>query len=165
MAKKRAMKDLKKEEQAEEEIPEKPLGVKQWAIKTGMLFVIFVFLIYLTGIYFKVDLLSNTLIAIGIALFVGLIHEYLHYHQAKKLGYKITWYRTTFTMGFEVSHNKTEQWKKDKKKISLLPYYVLLPASIIIFLIGITLSIWGIWVGGVMGILLHTIAYPLTEGH
>ena len=144
---------------------EDSLGLKQWIIKTVILLAIFTGLISVTQIYLHVDILSNTLIAIAISLVIGFTHEYLHYHQAVKLGYKATWYRTRFTMGFEVSHNKNAKWYQDKKKISNLPYYVLLPTSIVIFIIGLYINIWGIWVGGVLGIILHTIAYPLTEGH
>lgn len=142
------------------------VNLKHWISRTVILAVIFVFLIAITEYTFSIPLLSNALMAIAISVILGLAHEYLHYHQAVKLGYKPEWYRTRFTMGFELSHHSDrEQWRKDKKKISLLPYYVLLPVSVAILVIGFYLDIWGIWLGGVMGIVLHTIAYPLTEGH
>jgi len=153
-----------KNEEVDEE--ESEVNLKHWLTRTIILLAIFSMLIYMTEITFKVELLSNTIMVIAIAVSLGLIHEYLHYYQAVKLGYNPVWYRTRFTMGFEISHKSARgKWVKDKKKISLLPYKVLLPASVVIFCIGFYFDIWGIWLGGVMGILLHTIAYPLTEGH
>jgi len=157
----------KKEKNDDEEDEEKPLGLKQWATKTILLLFIFSMLIYATEVSLKIDLLSNFFMVVAISLCFGFAHEYLHYYQAIKLGYKPKWYRTKVTMGFEISHKSARgKWLKDKKKISLLPYKVLLPVSVVIFLVGFFyFETWGIWLGGVMGILLHTIAYPLTEGH
>ena len=153
---------MKKEENEEE----KEINFKHWLSRFIILLVIFTALIYTTEITLGIKILSNALMAIAIAVTLGLIHEYLHYYQAVKLGYEPKWYRTKFTMGFEISHHtKRKKWMEDKKKISMLPYYVLLPVSVIIVAIGVYYNIWGIWFGGVMGIALHTVAYPLTEGH
>jgi len=153
-----------KEEEKEDE--EKEVNFKHWLTRTLILLFIFIGLIYTAEVTIGIKILSNSLMTIAIAVSLGLLHEYLHYYQAVKLGYEPKWYRTKFTMGFEISHHTNRKtWMAHKKKISMLPYYVLLPLSVIIVALGVYYNIWGIWLGGLMGIVLHTVAYPLTEGH
>ena len=140
------------------------IGFKMWVKKTVIVALVLLAVIVLVEQYIGVPLLTDTLIAISLTLCVGFTHEGLHYQQAMKLGYEPKWYRTTFKMGFEISKNtNTKQWRKDKRKIALAPYKVLVPLSIAFLGVGYIFNSFGIIIAGVASLLMHGISYP-SEG-
>ena len=152
MAKKRKKKEQKKIEETTEE---NNLNVKSWIIKTLSMGGFLVFLVLITELMFDVELITDALIAIAIVVTIGFIHEGLHYREAVKLGYKVEWYRTKVTMGFDIISNDADTWEKDKKKIGYAPYKFIIPVILAITGIGVLLNHLGITVSGVALIVLH----------
>lgn len=143
---------------------ETTLGFKQWVIKTVIVTLTLLAIVYLIQLYFDVQILVDTLIAITIVLVIGFTHEALHYRIAIKLGYKPKWWRTKLRMGFEVAHHTNrKQWNIDKRKIAIAPYVVLIPIIIVILLLGIYLQNLGLSIAGIGSLLLHGISWP-SEG-
>jgi len=96
------------------------------------------------------------IIAIAIALPMGLIHEYLHQRKARQLGYNV--------VKSNLTKNETIVDVTDKthiKQIARAPYYYLIPLNLIILVIGIYLMHVGIMCGSGGTILMHIISYPL----
>ena len=138
------------------------IGLKMWISKTITTLLILLAVVYLVQLYFDVPILIDTILAITIAIAIGFTHEGLHYWQAVKLGYKPKWYRTKIMMGFEISHHtKRVVWLVHKKKIARAPYVVLVPVSLVILLAGIYFNQFGLMVGGIVGLLLHGVSWPL----
>jgi len=149
---------VKEEEKEDEE--ETPLGIKTWVIKSTLSAILLLLVAGIIERYTGLVIVTHSVIAITITLCLGFIHEAIHYREAIKLGYKPKWWRTRFRMGFEIdSHSKRSEWIKDKKKIGIAPYYVVVPLSFLIFGLGILVQHLGIIVGGLVGILLHIITY------
>lgn len=146
------------------ESEETTLGFKQWMMKTVIVTLTLLSVVYLIQLYFDVQILVDTLVAITIVLVIGFTHEALHYRVAIKLGYKPKWWRTKFRMGFEIAHHSNrKQWLIDKKKIAIAPYVVLIPITVAILLFGIYFKNVGLIVAGTGSLLLHGISWP-TEG-
>jgi len=143
-------------------VEETNIGLKTWITKSVLTLLLLLAVVYTIELYTDFHIVVHSIIGIVIALTIGFMHEGLHYLKAKKLGYETEWFRTKMSMGFTISHKSNRgQWRIDKKKIALAPYYALVPVSIIILLIGIYLGHLGIGVGGVAGILLHVIGWPM----
>jgi len=141
---------------------ETDLGLKTWITKSIMTLLILLGIIYVVQLYFDMPIMIDTILAITIALAIGFTHEGLHYRQAVKLGYKPKWYREKITMGFIISHHtKRSVWLGHKKKIARAPYVVLVPVSVVILLLGLYMSSLGLTIGGVAGLLLHGISWPM----
>ena len=139
----------------------KEASFKHWLTRIVILNLILLGFMYNFQVYFHVPVFVETLIAFTIVLAIGFAHEGLHYYQAVRLGYKPTWYRTRFMMGFEISHRSARgKWLKDKRKIGMLPYVVLVPISIIILYIGIHINSLAVMISGASGILLHVVSFP-----
>ncbi len=144
----------------EEEYLANKAGLRKWVTKTILTGLLLIAIVYYIEFYFDVPVVVDTIIGITIVLFLGFLHEWLHYWQAVKLGYEPKWYRTRFTMGFEISHKSARgKWLKDKRKIALSPYVVIMPLSFIIVFIGYVIGNIGILIAGVASILLHIITY------
>ena len=111
--------------------------------------------------FVKQDLVFHTILAIGIVLILGFLHEGLHYYQAIRLSYKPKWWRTKVRMGFEIEHDNSKQWQSDNKKIARLPYVVIIPISVFIFSFGLYFNVLGLMIAGIGTILLHGVSYPL----
>lgn len=155
MAKKREKKDLKKlEEKTEDE-----LNVRRWIIKTLVSGCFLVAIVLLTEILFKVQIVTDTAIAIAVVLAIGFLHEGLHYREAIKLGYKPKWYRTVFTMGFEINHDNTPEWEVHKKLIGHAPYKVVIPLTFVILGLGVVFDSLGLLIASLGSFLLHIISY------
>lgn len=136
------------------------VSFKHWIIRSIMTGAILFLIVGIIDYWTDFDIIIHTLLAITITLLIGFTHEGLHYYEAIKLGYEPKWYRTRLTMGFEISHHsKRDQWMIDKRKIALIPYYYLVPLSIIILVIGIYFLYYGIIVAGIAGLLLHAISF------
>ena len=154
---------LKNDVQPEKPIVEEPkneLGFKHWLIRTILVTIILVLFAYIIESYFKLTLLREVILGIAVILAIGFAHEILHYRAAINLGYKPTWYRTRFTMGFEVDHVGTKEKKlAEIKKISRAPYYVLFPVSIIVLGMGGYFLSLGLIIAGVVSISFHMVAY------
>ena len=149
------VKKMKKEKK------KKDASLKHWVIRISCLILILSCFMYAFQVYFHIPVFVDTLVAFTIVLSIGFTHEALHYYQAVKLGYKPTWYRTKIMMGFEITHKSSRgKWLKDKKKIALLPYVVLVPMSLLILGIGIYFNIFSLLIAGLTGALLHAISYP-----
>jgi len=135
------------------------LSLKHWLSRTIMIAIILLILIYFIEMYMEFPILTDTVIAISLTLFIGLAHEMSHYVVAVRLGYKPTWYRTRFMMGFEITpHSNRKKWRKDNRKIAIAPYLFLIPFSAIILLFGYIYWHIGIMVAGIAGLLLHTMS-------
>lgn len=108
------------------------------------------------------NIIFHAIIAIIIAVSCGKIHELLHVVRAKQLGYKI---------------NKIEWWKNEvdiaitqddpnNKAIGRFPYYVMIPASIIMIVVGWqpwnSIFPWflGITIAGIGLLLMHLVTLP-----
>jgi len=103
-----------------------------------------------------VFVIINSLIAVAIAVPMGVIHEYLHKRKAKQLGYNV--------VKSNLVKNETIVDVTDKthvKQIARAPYYYLIPLNLIILIIGIYLMQFGIMCGGGGTLLMHAISYPL----
>ena len=145
---------------SDEEYLDNKAGLHKWIKKTIFTGLLLIGVVYLIEFYFDIPVVIDTLIGITIVLFLGFFHEGLHYWQAVRLGYEPKWYRTRFTMGFEISHKSARgKWLKDKKKIALAPYIVIMPLSFIIVFIGYALENVGILIAGIASILLHLLTY------
>ena len=143
---------------------ETTLGFKQWIMKTIIVTITLLGVVYVIQLYFDVQILVDTLIAITIVLVIGFTHEALHYRVAVRLGYAPKWWRTKLRMGFEIAHHSNrKQWLVDKKKIAIAPYIVLIPISVGVLCIGIYFENIGVTIAGIGSLLLHGISWP-TEG-
>jgi len=158
MAKKREKKDLKK---LEEPVEEDELNVRRWIIKTIITGCGLIALLLLVEFLFDIEILTDGFIAIIIVLSIGFLHEGLHYREATRLGYKPKWYRTIFTMGFEIHHDNTSEWEKHKKLIGRAPYKVVIPLIFIIMIIGVVLNSFGLMIASVGSLLLHIVSYKM----
>jgi len=141
---------------------ETELGLKTWITKSVMTLIILLGVVYVVQMYFDLPIMIDTITAIIIALTIGFTHEGLHYRQAVKLGYKPKWYRTKIMMGFVISHHtKRDVWMVHKKKIARAPYIVLVPVSLVILLAGWYIGSLGVMIGGIAGLLLHGVSWPM----
>ena len=135
------------------------LNFKTWIFRTVVIGIILLIIVYLLERYLGIPILTHSMIAISITIIIGLSHEACHYITAIKLGYKPKWYRTKVMMGFEIiPHSNKKKWRADNRKISLAPYVVLIPLSIIILIIGYIFWHMGLIVSGVSGLLLHAMS-------
>jgi len=142
------------------EEPKSELGFKHWLGRTIFVTVILILLAYSIESYFHLTLLKEVIIGIAVILAIGFAHEILHYRVAIKLGYKPTWYRTRFTMGFEVDHTGTLAKKQAEiKKISRAPYIILVPVSFVILGIGIYFSSLGLEMASIGSLVFHGATY------
>lgn len=149
------------ESKEKKEKKDKSASFKHWVTRIVCLIVILTFFMYAFQVYFDIPVFVDTLVAVTIVMSMGFTHEALHYYQAVKLGYKPKWYRTKLMMGFEISHKSARgKWLKDKKKIALLPYVVLVPISLCLLGFGIYLESLSLSIAGLCGIVLHAISYP-----
>jgi len=149
-------KKIVEEEEAEEE---EELNFKKWIIKTIMMMCFLLVLVLMTEYMFNVDILRDVVIAIAITVSIGFIHEGLHYRKAKELGYNVEWFRTRFTMGFDIKKKNTKTWSKDMKAIGIAPYKYIFPISFIPLVFGVLLSSLGLVVAGIVSIVLHIFTY------
>lgn len=157
MAKKRKKEDI---EELEDKEDDEELGVRNWIIKTILMGVFLFFLVILIEVFFKIPVLTDTIIAVSIVMAIGFLHEGLHYREAIKLGYEPKWYRTVFTMGFEIHHETTKAiWDKHKRIIGHAPYKVIIPLSFFILGFGLLLNSLGMIVAALGSFLLHIISY------
>ena len=153
------------EEEIEEKKPKKEtsLSFKNWLTRTVLIGIISIGLVSSMEYFFHIQILTQTLIAIFSILMVWLFHEALHYIRAVRLKYKIKWYRTKFTMGFEIDHPsirgqitpEKQKIKDDIKKIGRFPYYFLVPVSIIFIVVGYFTWYWGFIVAGIVSLAFH----------
>ena len=136
------------------------MKINKWILKFIQSVLTFVILLsFVYYIYPGSGYAFDTISAISIVLILFLIHELLHYIKAKKLGYEVEWYTTTFMAGFDINKkSRRQKWIEDKKQIGLFPYYFIIPASVIILLIGIITSSLGISIAGFASLLLHGIS-------
>lgn len=101
-----------------------------------------------------VDILIHTFIAGCIAVPMGTFHEYLHRRKATQLGLKVekwSWRR-----------NETIVDVDDKEmidKISMAPYKVIVPLSLLIFCLGIYFIHLGLMVGAGAVLLMHIVTF------
>jgi len=136
------------------------LGIKTWIMKSVMSFILLILIAFIIERYTGYLIVTHSIIAIAIALSLGFLHEVMHYWKATKLGYQPKWYRTTFRMYFEVSsHSNRKSWREDMKKIGIAPYYVVVPLSFAILIIGLSIQHLGIIIGGLGSIILHLVSY------
>ena len=157
MAKKRQKKEEKKLEDSKEE--EDELGIKKWIFKTISMVVFLIILVLMTEWMFDVQIISEALIAIAVVVPLGFIHEGLHYREAIKLGYKVKWYRTKLTMGFDIISTDKKTWNTHKKQIGYAPYKFIIPIAIAITFVGWLLNSLGVTAAGVASIVLHIYSY------
>jgi len=144
-----------------EEKEEKKASFKHWLTRIVFLIMIMLGFVYWFEVYFKIPILVDTIVTFMIVLSIGFTHEALHYYQAVKLGYKPKWYRTKIMMGFEITHKTSRgKWLKDKRKIGMLPYVVLVPTSFLLLGLGMYFDEFPLMIAGVCGVVLHAISYP-----
>lgn len=155
MAKRRKQKDEKKEEIEQEENALEELGIKKWIVKTTFMVFFLVILVLMVQAFFSIPILTDSLIAVAIVVPLGFIHEGLHYLEAKKLGYKVKWFRGKITMGFDVISDDTTNWEKNMKRIGRAPYKFIMPIAISITFVGWMLNSFGVTVAGVASIVMH----------
>lgn len=139
------------------------MKINKWILKFIQSVLTFVILLsFVYYIYPGPGYAFDTILAISIVLILFLIHELLHYVKAKKLGYKVEWYTTTFMAGFEIDKkSRRQKWIEDKKQIGIFPYYFIIPVSLVILIIGIIISSLGISIAGFTSLLLHCITFSL----
>jgi len=143
-----------------ENIEEKEIGFKHWLSRTIMLGIILFILVYWIDQNTEWDIVYHTIVAVSIALFLGLFHEALHYYKAIKLGYTPKWFRTKFRVCFEVNLTGPKQSQLlQRKMIGIFPYIFIVPISLVILGIGVYLNHLGIIVGGVTSLLLHAVTF------
>jgi len=152
------------------------INFKHWLSRTIIVSILLFTLVGIIDRYLGWNILVTTMLAITIMLIIMFLHEFLHYYQAKKLGYEVIWWRTKWRFGFDTDTDKKQQWRLDQeknlsikqrkqrnvsdvRKIATLPYYVIIPLSISIIILGFTLKINGIYYAGIASILLHVISY------
>jgi hypothetical protein len=151
---------LKNDIQPVNEEPKSEFGFKHWLIRTVFVTVMLILLAYIIEIYIHLTLIREVIIGIAVVLAIGFVHEILHYREAIKMGYKPTWYRTRFTMGFEVDHIGTlEKKQAEIKKISRAPYIILVPVSFMILGIGIWFWSLGLIMASVGSLVFHSASY------
>jgi len=132
------------------------LNFKHWLGRTIAIAIILMIIVYFIEKYLGIPIVTHSLIAIFLTLFIGLAHEACHYVTAIKLGYKPKWYRTKIMMGFEITpHTNRKIWRQHNRKISIAPYIVLVPVSIALVLVGYYYWQLGIMIAGIAGLLLH----------
>lgn len=132
------------------------INFKKWLTKTVLTAVTLLLIVLLVDRYINYDVFTESLIAITLVLFLGFAHEGLHYYEAKKLGYEPRWWRTRFRMGFVIdSHSKRSEWIKDKRKIALIPYYVMIPISALLIVAGLLINSLGFCVAGIVTLIMH----------
>ena len=132
---------------------------KQWVFKTILVSLFFVVLILIAERVLNISLLRDILIITLLVMTIGFTHEALHYYQAVKLGYEPRWYRTRFTMGFEITHHtKRETWNKHKRLIALLPYKILIPVMIALVIVGFVFNIQSVLLAGIVTLIAHGIS-------
>jgi len=105
-------------------------------------------------------IIINSIIGIIIAVPLGFIHEILHARKARQLDCLVV----DRGLGQRFIKNETIVDTNDPEKIKQIaraPYYYLVPASIIILLIGIYLNQWGLIFGGGGFLFMQCITYPL----
>lgn len=160
MAKKRDKKEEVKKEREEIDITDrikKKLTFKHWLNRTIMIAIILFVIVYMVKWYIGENFLWHMIVGVYVMFCVGFMHEGLHYYKAVSLGYTPKWWRTTLKMGFTIEHHSLKTWKEDKKKIAYIPYYVLMPLSIAIIVIGYYYNFMGLMIGGGGSIILHTL--------
>jgi len=134
-------------------------NVSFWIIRTIMVAIILLTLVYAVEQYIGIPIVTDAMIAITLVLLIGLGHEFLHYIVAVRLGYKPVWFREKMKMGFDITpHTNRNKWRKDNKKIALAPYYLLIPVSIILIVVGYMMGSLGITMSGIGSLLLHGIS-------
>jgi len=104
-----------------------------------------------------INIIFHAVVAILIAVPCGKIHELIHVYSAKKLGYKINkieWWKNEVDIAIE-------QDDPNNKKIARAPYYVMIPFSIILIIIGWQLKFLGVGVAGVGLLLMHLVTFKL----
>jgi len=132
------------------------LSFKHWISRTVAIAFILMSIIYALEQYIGIPIVTDTVIAITLTLFIGLLHEMSHYAVALKLGYKPKWYRTKLMMGFEITpHSNRKKWRKDNRKIASAPYILLIPVCIVILIVGWHYWHLGLMVAGGAGLLFH----------
>lgn len=146
----------------------KHLNFKHWVTRTVMVGMGGIAVFFLFDYLFHFNILNQSLIALFVSLFLGLLHEFMHFIIATRLGYKVIWFRTRFTMGFEIEHasvrGKRDSPEKikalaDIKKIAYAPYYVVVPLSCVLFVCGYFMISWGLEVAGAFSLLFHTVMF------
>jgi len=143
-------------EKEKKEEKDSSLSFKHWLGRTIGIAIILMIIVYLIEKYLGIPIVTHSLIAIFLTLFIGLAHEACHYVTALRLGYKPKWYRTKIMMGFEITpHTNRKIWREHNKKISIAPYVVLIPVSLIILGVGYYYWHLGLMVAGIAGLLLH----------
>ena len=132
---------------------------KQWVFKTILVSIFFVVLILIAERVLNISLLRDILIITLLVMSIGFSHEALHYYQAVKLGYEPRWYRTRFTMGFEITHHTNRKtWNKHKRLIALLPYKVLTPVMFILVILGLMYNNLPFLLAGIVTLIAHAIS-------
>lgn len=150
-----------------EEENQKSLTFKHWLTRTILIAIASVSIVIIVQHLFHIEIVTQSFIALFSAVAIGLIHELLHYVRTKVLGYKITWYRTRFTMGFEIEHSSIRgsdtpekiKIKEDIKKIAHFPYIFIIPLSIGIIVIGWYFWWWGLIFAGGVSLGFHIYAF------
>lgn len=139
---------------------EKQLGFKHWFSRTIMLAIIIFLGVYWIDQNTNWDIFIHAIIAATIALFLGFLHEALHYYKAVKFGYKPKWFRTKVRICFEVNltGSKAKQLK-ERRIIGIFPYIFVIPIAIVVLVAGIYLDHLGITIGGVATLLMHGITF------
>jgi len=119
-------------------------------------------IVYAFEMLIKIDILTQAVVTVTVIFVFGFVHEAMHYWRAVKLGYKPVWWRTKVRMGFNItSHSNKKEYLKDKRKIALAPYYLLLPISILFLPLGYFLNSIGLIVGGICALIMH--CFSLTK--
>jgi len=137
------------------------IGFKQWLTKTIIIGFLLLGIVYAVEHFFHIEILTHTILAITIVLAMGFTHEAIHYFKAIKLGYKPVWFRTRFTMGFEIEDNPNLGLReKHRKQIGFAPYPIILPLSIITLIIGLYMNNLGLIIAGITSTVLHIITLP-----
>ena len=132
------------------------LSFKHWISRTVAIGIILMMIIYGLEQYIGLSIVTDTVIAITLTLFIGLTHEMAHYVVAIRLGYKPKWYRTKLMMGFEIiPHSNRKKWRIDNKKIASAPYILLIPICIVILIVGWYYWHLGLMVAGGASLLFH----------
>ena len=101
-------------------------------------------------------IIVNSIIAIIITIPLATIHEFLHARKAKQLG--------CLVVSQNLVKNETVVDTEDPEKIKQIaraPYYYLVPASILILVIGLYMNQLGIIIGGAGFLLMQCVAYPI----
>jgi len=105
-------------------------------------------------------IIFNSIIGILIAVPLAIVHEMLHARKAKQLGCLVE----DRGLGQRFIKNETIVDTKDPEKIKQIaraPYYYLVPASIVILVIGLCVNQWGIIFGGGGFLFMQCITYPI----